>query len=144
MHAWISTKFYLTHSPLGFWNGFFHLCIWAIPLIRKGCFTKFTSRVANSIDLDEMARYMPSHLDLCCLQISVKALLGMNELTHSPLGFTNGTLPPLNLGHSIDQKRDVSQNTQAEWQTALILLRWLITSHLIWIYAVCKYQLKCC
>ena len=36
--------------------------------------------MANSIDPDEMARYEPSHLDICCLQISVKALLEMNEL----------------------------------------------------------------
>ena len=47
---------------------------------QKGCFTKHTGRVANSIDPDEMARYEPSYLDLCCLQISVKASLGMNEL----------------------------------------------------------------
>ena len=40
--------------------------------------------MANSIDPDEMARYEPSHLDLCCLQISVKASLGMNELTAAP------------------------------------------------------------
>ena len=50
---------------------------------EKGCFTKYTSRVANSIYPDEMARYEPSHLDLCCLQISVKASLGMNELINS-------------------------------------------------------------
>ena len=37
--------------------------------------------MANSIDPDEMARYEPSHLDLCCLQISVKASLGMNGLS---------------------------------------------------------------
>ena len=46
--------------------------------------------MAISIDPDEMARYEmarnePSHQDLCCLQISVKALLGMNGLKESVL-----------------------------------------------------------
>ena len=45
---------------------------------KRGVFTKDMSRMGNSIDPDEIQE--PSHLDLCCLQISVKASLGMNEL----------------------------------------------------------------
>ena len=77
----VTNKIVLTHSSLGFSNGLIQLLIWAIPFIRKKeCFTNYTSKMANSIDPDEMAHYEPSHLDLCCLQISVKASLGMNGL----------------------------------------------------------------
>ena len=47
------------------------------------------------------------------------------------------TLPSLHLDMSIATKR-VSYKSRRKWQTAYILMRWHIISHLIRIYNVCK------
>ena len=52
--------------------------------------------------------------------------------------FLKWTLPSLNVDTSIVANRGFSQKSITELQTALILMRWLNMSHLIWISFVYK------
>jgi len=65
----------LTLSPMGFWNGLIKLWMWVIPFIRKGLFHRRYEQNGKQYIQE------PSHLDLCFLQISVTASLGINALS---------------------------------------------------------------
>ena len=60
----IGTRLRWTLSLLSFWSRLFHHWIWTCLLLQKW----YQSKIANSVDPDEMAHYEPSHLDLHCLQ----------------------------------------------------------------------------
>ena len=52
-------------------------CIWACPLFQKGYQSKIKDRMAKRVDLDEMAHYKPSHLDVHCFQSYLFWLAGL-------------------------------------------------------------------
>ena len=51
-----------------------------MSIIAKRGLVKVKSRMANSVDHDEMAHYEPSHLDLHCLQRYLFEFAGMKGL----------------------------------------------------------------
>ena len=51
--------------------------------------------------------------------------------------FLKWTLPFLNSDMLTDTNRSFSLKSKTEWQTVYTQMRWLVTSHLIWIYTVC-------
>ena len=67
-----------------------------------------------------------------------------NTLTLSHLRFWNGLFYLWIFDTSIVANRGFSNKSRTEWQTMYILMRWLITSHLIWIYIVCQVSVLSC
>ena len=69
---------FLTISPLRFRSCLFQLWIRTCSLLKMGCQSKEkpnNNRLANSVDLDEIARYEPSHLDRSTLLAKVSVLI---------------------------------------------------------------------
>ena len=74
-----------------------------------------------------------------CFQATHYVPIKSKTSVHHPFipEFLKLTLPSLNLDMTTDANWGFSLKSKTEWQTVLILIRWLIMSCLIWIYADC-------